>query len=159
MQQIYDVAAETFRPLRTTDLGGGGGGGGGDASALNQQAQITIETAIRDRLPTALIASRLPVDTLGQPTTAWQLAVSSTTANQALTSTCRRISIRARGCPMRYTVGVGAQTADANTSHFIDQDERLDLAVPAGAHIAAVAIAPWGSSTVGTGSLAITELV
>ncbi len=98
------------------------------------------------------------VNTLGQPTVARQLSVSGTTANQALTSTCRRITIRARGCPMRYEVGVGAQTASATTSHFLDQDERLDLSVPAGANIAAIAIPPWGSSTTGTGSLAITEL-
>ena len=60
---------------------------------------------------------------------------------------------------MRYEVGVGAQTASATTSHFLDQDERLDLSVPAGAHIAAIAIPPWGSATTGTGSLAITELI
>lgn len=30
--------------------GGGGGGGGGDASAYNQTSQITLETAIRDRI-------------------------------------------------------------------------------------------------------------
>lgn len=105
-----------------------------------------------------LIAGRSPVDTLGQPTIARQLAVSSTTANQALTSTCRRVTIRARGCPMRYEIGVGAQTASATASHFIDQDERLDLSVPTNANIAAIAIPPWGGSTTGTGSLAITEL-
>ena len=32
----------------------GGGGGSGDASAVNQVTQITLETEIRDRLPTAL---------------------------------------------------------------------------------------------------------
>lgn len=99
------------------------------------------------------------VEPLGQPSVARHLAVTGVTANQALTSTCRRISIRARGCPMGYAVGVGAQTADATTSHFIDQDERLDLSVPAGANIAAIAIPPWGSSSTGSGSLAITELV
>ena len=37
-------------------------GGGGDASADNQQSQILLETAIRDRLPSALVGGRLPVD-------------------------------------------------------------------------------------------------
>lgn len=212
MANIFDKALNRWRALTTDDLPGAGGGGGGDASAANQATQITLETAIRDRLPVGgtaseatlnslltmetttaarigatdevaaasdtastglnglirrlmtsrfglLIAGRSPVDTLGQPSVARQLAVSGTTANQALTSTCRRITIRARGCPMRYEVGVGTQTANATTSHFIDQDERLDLSVPAGAHIAAIAIPTWGGSTTGTGSLAITELV
>jgi hypothetical protein len=39
-----------------------GGSGGGDASATNQEDQITLETAIRDRLPSALIGDRLKVD-------------------------------------------------------------------------------------------------
>lgn len=40
---------------------GGGSSGGGDASAANQEDQITLETAIRDRLPSALINGYLPV--------------------------------------------------------------------------------------------------
>lgn len=208
-----DRATGAWVPVYTDELGGGTPGAGGDASAANQATQITIEAAIRDRLPASLgtksaanslpvtlssdgpfavnfgattdaaassdtgafsfvalvkrllsvkladlIAGRAPVDTLGQPLVARQLAVSSMTANQALTAGCRRISIRARGCPMRYEVGALPQTANATTSHFIDVDERLDLSVPANANIAAIAIPPWGSSTTGTGSLAITEL-
>lgn len=41
---------------------GGGSGGGGDASATNQATQITRETEIRDRLPSALVGGRLAVD-------------------------------------------------------------------------------------------------
>ncbi|MEH1976087.1 MAG: hypothetical protein V7L02_23310, partial [Nostoc sp.] len=50
---------------------GGGSGGGGDASATNQQSQIALETAIRDRLPNALVNGRLPTDGSGvvQPVT------------------------------------------------------------------------------------------
>jgi hypothetical protein len=55
---------------------------------------------------------------------------------------------------MRYVVGTGAQTANASTSHFIAQDERLDIAVPAGATIAAIREA---AATV-NGFLDITEL-
>jgi hypothetical protein len=55
--------------------GGSGSGGGGDASATNQTAQIQLETAIRDRLPTALVNGRLPVDGSGvtQPVSASNL--------------------------------------------------------------------------------------
>jgi hypothetical protein len=54
---------------------GGGSGGGGDASATNQQSQIALETAIRDRLPTALVGGRLAVDGSGttQPISASNL--------------------------------------------------------------------------------------
>jgi hypothetical protein len=38
------------------------GGSGGDASAANQQSQIEVESQIRDRLPSALVGGRLPVD-------------------------------------------------------------------------------------------------
>ncbi|MEH1821522.1 MAG: hypothetical protein V7L31_20985 [Nostoc sp.] len=53
----------------------GGSGGGGDASATNQSAQIALETAIRDRLPNALLGGRLPVDGSGatQPISALNL--------------------------------------------------------------------------------------
>lgn len=93
-------------------------------------------------------------DPLGVPTVARQLAVTATSASVALTAGCRRISIRARGCDMRYVVGTGAQTANASTSHFIGQDERLDIAVPESATVAAIR----ESAATVNGSLAITEL-
>jgi hypothetical protein len=96
----------------------------------------------------------IPTEPLGIPTVARQLAVTTTSASIALTAGCKRISIRARGCDMRYVVGVGAQTANASTSHFIAQDERLDIAVPAGSTIAAIR----ESAALANGSLAITEL-
>lgn len=100
-------------------------------------------------------SSKINVDTLGMATLSRQLAVTATTNSVDLTATCRRISIKARGCDMRYVIGVGAQTANAATSHFIEAGERLDLAVPAGATIAAIRET---AATV-NGSLAITELV
>ena len=103
----------------------------------------------------ATAQGRMTTETLGVPTIARQLAVTATTASVALTATCRRISIKARGCDMRYVIGVGAQTANAATSHFIESGERLDLAVPAGATIAAIR----ESAATSNGSLAITELV
>lgn len=103
----------------------------------------------------ATAQGRMTTEVLGIPGVARQLAVTTATASVALTATCRRVSIKARGCDMRYTVGTGAQTANAATSHFIEAGERLDLAVPAGATIAAIRET---AATV-NGSLAITELV
>ena len=98
--------------------------------------------------------SPLPTDPLGIPTVAYQLAVTATSASRVLTASVRRISIRARGCDMRYVVGVGAQTANAATSHFIAADERLDIAVLEGSTIAAIR----ESAATVNGTLAISEL-
>jgi hypothetical protein len=94
------------------------------------------------------------VETLGIPTVARQLTATATSANTVLTANISRISIRARGCDIRYVVGVGAQTANASTSHFIANGERLDLAVPSGANIAVIR----ESAATVNGSLAVTEL-
>ncbi|BBD69543.1 hypothetical protein NIES4072_31240 [Nostoc commune NIES-4072] len=53
----------------------GGSGTSGDASATNQATQIQLETAIRDRLPAALVNGRLPTDGSGvtQPVSATAL--------------------------------------------------------------------------------------
>jgi len=88
---------------------------------------------------------------LGTPSTPRQLAASDTSANTALTSTVRRISMRAVGADIRFAIGTEAQTASA-TSHFIADGERLDFAVPAASQIAVIR----NASTSGT--LEITEL-
>tara|TARA_R100001594_G_scaffold81638_1_gene116151 strand:+ start:630 stop:953 length:324 start_codon:yes stop_codon:yes gene_type:complete len=72
---------------------------------------------------------------LRKPGVARQLAAGSTSANTALTSTCQRISIRAEGADIRYAIGTSSQTANGNTSHWIADNERLDLDVPIGANI------------------------
>jgi len=72
---------------------------------------------------------------LKKPGVARQLAAGSSSANTALTSTCERISIRAEGADIRYSIGTSSQTANANTSHWIADNERLDLDVPIGANI------------------------
>jgi hypothetical protein len=95
------------------------------------------------------------VEPLGQPGVARQLTATTTSGNTALTTNISRISIRARGCDIRYAIGVGAQTANASTSHFIANGERLDLAVPFGANIAV--IRETGATV--NGSLAVTELI
>lgn len=102
-----------------------------------------------------LRAAAINTEPLGRPGVARQLAVSATSNSVALTASCRRISIKARGTDMRYVVGTGAQTADASTSHFIELGERLDISVPASCTIAAIR----ESASAVNGSLAITELV
>jgi hypothetical protein len=79
----------------------------------------------------------LPVDTLAALGVARQLAAGAASANTALTTTCRRVSIHARTADIRYVIGIGAQTASA-TSHFIAAGERLDLDVLASAQIAVI---------------------
>lgn len=92
------------------------------------------------------------VEPLSVPGTARQLAAGSTSANTALTTTCRRISMRAVGADIRYAIGGSAQTASA-TTHFIANGERLDMAVPASPNIAVIR----GGATDGT--LELTELL
>lgn len=96
----------------------------------------------------------LATEPLGTPSVARQITVTTVSANVELTATVRRISIHARGCDIRFAVGVGAQTANAATSHFVAQNERLDFAVPAGAHIAAIR----ETTAVANGTLCVSEL-
>ena len=93
------------------------------------------------------------VEILGEPGTARQLTASSASTNTVLTSTTRRISIRAVGADIRFSIGAGAQTANGNTSNFIANGERLDFAVPLGAQIAVIR-----DGTV-NGTLELTELI
>lgn len=107
------------------------------------QLRLTILDAIGREVPIRGLSTpdggaMVPVDTLGLPTVARQLAAGATSANTALTATCRRISIYARTADIRYSVGTVAQTANATTSHWIASGERLDIDVPAGANIAVI---------------------
>lgn len=85
--------------------------------------------------------------------TARTITLGASSVNLALTSTCRFVSLTCvGGTHCHYQIGVGAQTASAST-HYLRTGERLTLAVPIGANIAA--IQGTGSST----TLFITELV
>lgn len=95
------------------------------------------------------------VEPLGIPSVARQLSATVASQNTALTSNVSRISIRARTSDIRFVIGVGAQTANASTSHFIANGERLDLAVPQGANIAIIR----DTSATVDGILNVTELV
>ena len=79
------------------------------------------------------------------------LAVSATSANVALTSTCRFVSlVTTAGTHVHISVGVGAQTA-TSSSHILLVNQRITIAVPFGANIAAI----QGSAA---GNLYISEL-
>lgn len=72
-----------------------------------------------------------------RPTVARTVAANSTSANVALTESCRRILITAHSADIYYKVGPGAQTA-TSSDHLLIQNERLLLSVPKGANIAAI---------------------
>tara|TARA_Y100000114_G_scaffold142001_1_gene148210 strand:- start:13 stop:327 length:315 start_codon:yes stop_codon:yes gene_type:complete len=93
------------------------------------------------------------VEILGEPGTARQLTAGSASSNTVLTSTTRRISIRAVGADIRFSIGAVAQTANGSTSNFIANGERLDFAIPLGAQIAVIR-----DGTV-NGTLELTELI
>lgn len=101
---------------------------------------------------TVSVSDPLPVDSVGRVGVARQLAAGSTSANTALTATCRRISMRAVGADIRYSIGSTAQTA-TGTSHFIAKTERLVIALPETPNIAVLRDA----STNGT--LEVSELL
>lgn len=77
------------------------------------------------------------VEPLGVPGVARQLSAGAASANTALTTTCRRISIRATGADIRYAIGDSAQTA-TTSSHLIVNGERLDVALPDSPNIAVI---------------------
>ena len=91
------------------------------------------------------------VEPLGQAGLARQLAAGSTTSNTALTAGVFRISMRAVGADIRFSIGTGTQTA-TSSSHFIANGERLDFALPPGANIAVL------RNGTTNGTLEVTEL-
>jgi len=87
-----------------------------------------------------------------QPTIARTITLGGSSVNQALTNTCRFVSlICSGGTHCHYQIGTGAQTASA-TTHYLKTGERITVAVPAGAHIAAI------QGTGGSTTLFISEL-
>jgi hypothetical protein len=126
----------------------------GDAGAVNVTLTESSQTvSVPELAAVTNDQDRLLVEPLGQPSVARQLAAGAASANTPLTTTCRRISVRAVGADIRYMIGAAAQTANADTSHFIANDERLDLAVPASANIAVIRDATTD------GVLELTELI
>jgi hypothetical protein len=113
-----EIKNDTGNPIPIADAGG----------------SITVDGPLTDA---ELRASSVEVEPLGVPTVARKLTAGSSSANTPLTSTCRRISIKAIGADIRYAIGSSSQTASA-TSHFIGNGERLDLAVPSTPNIAVI---------------------
>ena len=75
-----------WRPATAADFAGASpGGGAGDASAANQDTQITRETEIRDRLPTTLVAGALPVVARGGLTALGFEQITALSSSAALT--------------------------------------------------------------------------
>ena len=91
------------------------------------------------------------IEILGEVGAAKQRSATTTSARIALTSTTRRVSIKAVGADMRNAFG-GSTIEATTTSHYIADGERLDFACPEGTYIAVETIS-------GTGTLEITELV
>lgn len=98
--------------------------------------------------------SRVTVEPLGIPSEARQQATTTTSANVVLTTSARRISLFARGQPLRYRVGSTSQTANSATSHYLASGERVDINVPATPNIAVVR----ASDASADGAAEITEL-
>ena len=85
---------------------------------------------------------------LGTPRT---IAIGAASVNLALTSTCRFVSlITGAGTHIHFSIGTTAQTA-TGSSHYLKTGERIYVAVPPGANIAAI----QGSAS---GTLFISEL-
>ena len=143
---IFDEDTQSLRALTTTDLASTVGG-------VSPADPLFVEISFDGEAVSS--TNPLTVEILGIPSVARQLAVTNASATQALTSTCRRVSIRARGTDIRYVIGTGSPVANASNSHFLGQDERLDIAVPPNCVIAAIR----ESASTTNGSLAITELI
>jgi len=68
-----------------------------------------------------------------------QLAAGASSANTVLSANTTKITIRAVTAAIRYVIGVNAtQTANASTSHFIAQNERLTLDISRNSNIAVI---------------------
>lgn len=117
----------------------------------NMLQYIRRLTATTNDAPYVGTANPLPTNVLRSLGVARQIAVSATSASQALSAGCEVVSLKAIGCAMHVRAGAGAQTAVA-TDHYIADGERVDLAVAAGTTLAAIAAS-------GTGTLYISELV
>ena len=102
-----------WRPATAADFAGASpGGGAGDASAANQATQITRETEIRDRLPTALVSGALPVVARGGLTAMGFEQITSLSSSAALTvpSGATIAVVQAEGMDVRWRPD-GATTA------------------------------------------------
>ena len=142
------IQIENSVPYKFKDLGDGS-----FARVMALDGGVTISSVtVSDVEISNDVGNAIPTEPLGLPTLAWQVPVTTTAATQVLTPAIKRISIKARGCDMRYSL---TGTASATTSHFIEQGERLDLRVNPSTTVSVVR----DSAATVNGSLAITELL
>jgi hypothetical protein len=124
MANIFDIALGRWRSLTTNDLPGAGGGSGGDASAANQTTQISLETAIRDRLPVTLgakgaaqslavtlAADGAAVTAIGTPTDA--AAAAAGTGDYGLVAGVKRALLNWASLLGRLPASLGSKAASA----------------------------------------------
>ena len=98
---------------------------------------------------------RLNVDPTGWPIKATSIPVSGSTQSIALDKESKRVSIVAVGGAVRYELKTAVTlAANAAESHYLAQDERIDLAVPGGEVRLAVILATGSAAT----SVEVTEL-
>ena len=122
----------------------------GAATSAAQTTGNTSLASLDTKLPAQSITGLLPVDTLASMGVSRLVSMGSASANIALTTTTRRVSIHATVAGF-FAVGTGVQTA-SSTSHYIGAGERLDFDVAANTQIAAI------RSTI-DGTLYISELL
>lgn len=115
--------------------------------AAGQPVEVTLPGGASD-------TTRSKVESLGTPLLARQATASASNTNVVLTASCTRVSIHCRGANARYVVGSAAQTANATTSHFIADGERLDISLPASPNIAFIR----DSAATSNATIEITEL-
>lgn len=88
----------------------------------------------------------LAINNLSQPTTPYVIATGAASVSQALTASCKRVSMYATQGTW-YAINATA----SSTSHYIASGERLDIAVPANTTMSFL-------QETAAGSIRITEL-
>lgn len=131
LAQVIDVAGT---PTHVSAIWRNQTTGANIAAPASGHLELTGAVGLTDA---QLRATPVAVEPLGQPGLPRQLAAGAASANTALTTTCRRLTMHANGAAIRFMIGTGAQVASA-TSHYIGSGERLDWAVPANAQIAVI---------------------
>ena len=123
-------------------------------SADSDNVDAILTNIYNLQLASAGNEGRIRVEPLGQPSTAIRVSALATSSRVQLSAGIYRVSIKAVGADIRYSLGASAVlTASATTDHYISDGERLDIMVQPSFYIAAIRL---GSSN---GVLEITQLI
>jgi len=90
------------------------------------------------------------IEPLGRPGSTHTVAIGASSAEQALSPGCMRVSLTAVGSAAAFRVGSGSQTAVV-TDHYLPDGLPKDFAVDRGSTLAVIGIG-------GTGTLYVSEL-